>query len=219
MHARFGSGLCILRAPIMQIECLTPSIDWRVFNTLVFTSAAAVQAFSALSDERHFDCYAVGGTTAKAARDIGLSVVDCDGTATDLVETVIAAKVTGRVLYLRGEHVSDDIAATFACTGIEVQSAVVYRQCAMPLALDAVSLLKSDTPVIIPLMSKRSVTLLFDQVQPTAPVFPVAMSANVAAMVPDAYSETLRIAQKPSLDAVLEEVAKQINDVKRLEGH
>jgi uroporphyrinogen-III synthase len=95
---------------------------------------------------------------------------------------------------------------------------IVYRQRAELLSAEADALLQGDEPVILPLMSARSSRLLFNQVQPTAPMFMAAISENVAATVPDAFSSTLRTALKPKADAILDEVAKQIRDVKRLEG-
>ncbi|WP_120500503.1 uroporphyrinogen-III synthase [Roseovarius sp. EL26] len=218
LHARFGSDLPVLRAPVMQIEHLTPSIDWRGVTTLLFTSHVAVQAFALLTDDRHFECYAVGGATAKAARDIGLSVVDCDGTAADLVNRVLADKAAGPLLYMRGEHISDDIAASLTRSGVTIQSVVAYEQHAVALTSEALTLLNGETPVILPLMSRRSAVLLFDQLHPTAPIFPVAISAKVATAVPEACVGTLRVAVKPSQNAVFDEVAKQISAVKRLEG-
>ena len=218
IHARFGAEYPTLRAPLMCMEPVTPKIDWLSFATLIFTSSFAVQAFAALTNARHFACFAVGETTAQTARDIGLKAIDCGGTAEKLIKTVLSADLPGAVLYLRGEHVSNDIAASLALFDIEVQSATIYRQISNPLSVAAVELLQSDRPVIIPLMSARSSELLFDQLCPSAQIFPVAISDKVAKTVPNAFSGSLRTALKPTLTAVLDEVAKQIRDVKRLEG-
>ncbi|SLN62928.1 uroporphyrinogen-III synthase [Roseovarius albus] len=216
--ARFGADLRILRAPAMRMEFLSPQVKWVSINTLVFTSHVAVQAFAALTDDRAFACYAVGSTTATAARAIGLDPVDCKGDAAELVKVLLAARPQLPALYLRGEHVSEDIAAKLDQSGITVQSAIVYRQHAKRLTSEAKDLLQSANPVIVPLMSARSSRLLFDQANPAAQIYPVAISNKVAATVPEAYSAQLRTALKPNLQAVLDEVAKQIRDVKRLEG-
>lgn len=218
LMARFVSDLRTVRAPVMRMEFLSPQVGWASIKTLIFTSHVAVRAFAALTDERAFACYAVGSTTAKAARKIGLDPVDCNGDAAALIEILLEAKPESPALYLRGEHMSVDITVALDQAGIQVQSAVVYRQKAERLTPEASSLLQSDCPVIVPLMSARSSRLLFDQVDPAAQIYPVAISDKVAGTVPEAYSTHLRTAQNPNLEAVLDEVAKQIRDVKRLEG-
>lgn len=123
-------GLEALAMPLFEIEPL----DWECpaadrFDGLLLTSANAVRyGGPALDLLRALPIYAVGETTAAAARETGFEIASCgDGGVDELLETVPPAL---RLLHLCGEH---RIAPTVERTITAIE---VYRSVERPLVDD-----------------------------------------------------------------------------------
>lgn len=214
---RLGPDVAIEVSPLMRIEpvCDTlPSLDG--VGALAVTSAHAIPVVAATPGAAVLPCYCVGTATAWAARDAGLAPIDAGGTAGTLAQRILADAPPGKVLYPRGEHVASDLAQTLSRAGLETHDIIVYRQTALPLTMAARSLLAAESPVILPLFSPRSARLPFETVTPRAPIFVAAMSARVAAAVPQATH--IRIAETPDAEAMLDCIAALASEAKRVES-
>ena len=179
LAARFGDRVDLCLSPLMNIvlDARLPYLDG--IRTLIFTSANGVAAYMAAQGPKTLPCYTVGDATAHAAQEAGLRATSAGGDAEALIARIIADHAPGPMLHLRGAHARGDIAERLSAQGCPVSQAIVYHQYAQPLSDHAASLLQGDRPVILPLFSPRSATLLANATI-TAPVYVVAMSSNVA---------------------------------------
>ena len=218
VRARLGCGVRVVLSPLMQIEYQGSLPPLAGVRTLIFTSQHGVQAFAALTDQRDFDCYAVGNATADVARQLGLRIKSCQGDGQGLIAQVIADNAAVRCLHIRGEHAAVDIAKLLNQAGIETDTAILYRQIGLALEPQAAELLRGEKPVILPLFSPRSAKLFFQQFQPGAPLMVAAISEQVAQTVRETSVSALRVATRPDADAMLEAIDALCNEAKRLEG-
>lgn len=118
-------GMEVIACPLFGIE----PVEWSVpgpgdFDGLLLTSANAVrQAGSGLERLRQLPVHAVGGATATAARELGLSVETVG--ESDIVALLAMLPPGNRLLHLAGEDHRDP--------GDErIDRRIVYRSAAIP---------------------------------------------------------------------------------------
>jgi len=184
------------------LDARLPNLDG--IRTLIFTSANGVAAYLAAQGPKTLPCYTVGDATAHAAQEAGLRATSAGGDAEALIARIMADNAPGPMLHLRGAHARGDIAERLSAQGCPVSQAIVYHQHAQPLSDQAASLLLGDRPVILPLFSPRSATLLANATI-TAPVYVVAMSSNVADSVRFPVEQGV-IAPHPDFENVTEAI-------------
>lgn len=198
-------GTAVVISPVLEIRHL----DWAPpprADFAVLTSAHAAPALARLPLVPGAPVYGVGPATAKAIREAGFTPVVGDGTADDLQDLVAAEAPQGTGVYLRGRHVSGDLAAGLRALGVEVAEAVVYDQREVPLTPEALAVLTGEGASILPLFSARSARLVADQVPAPGPgVRIVAMSAAVAAAWPFDGS-AVSVTSAPTADAMRDSV-------------
>lgn len=120
-----------------------------------------------------------------------------------------AARLPRRLLYLRGRHVTGDVAETLSTLGIPTDEAVVYDQIACPLSEEAVTLLAQPGPVLIPVFSTRSARALAPMLEKTAASLLIAaISPAVASALPVHSAEMMAVALRPDAEAVLDRIAQ-----------
>ena len=205
LAARFGDsvGFCISPAMDIVLDPRLPDLDG--IRTLVFTSANGVAAYVGAHGPRTLPCYTVGDATAHAAEEAGLRATSAGGDAEALIARIIEDGAQGPMLHLRGAHSRGDIAERLSALGCPVSQAIVYTQHAQPLTAQARALLQSDTPVILPLFSPRSATLLGTG-PVAAPIYAVAMSRNVADSI-GFQVEHCVVAHHPDFENMTEAIA------------
>lgn len=171
--AMLGPGPVVI-APILRIVPVDHDrARIAAAKGLVFTSAHAVPAGGT---GRGRPAYCVGMATADAARTAGFEVIVGGGDLEGLLPLLARADVAP--LHLHGRHLT---------AGSDVPGLVVYDQLPQRLTQQALDLLASRAPVILPLFSARSALLLAHALAgATAPLRPVAISAAVA----NAWSKT-----------------------------
>lgn len=130
-------GLQPVVGPLLEIEPLAPPLpDLDRFAALAFTSPNGVQAFCGLTPRRDRHVFAVGDTTAQAARDAGFaSVRSAAGDLAALARLLAAEPRHHSLLVPQAETPAGDLATALAAAGaqgIRVQTLVVYR--AKPVA-------------------------------------------------------------------------------------
>lgn len=170
-------GFCI--SPLMDIRFDPRLPDLSGIKTLIFTSTNGVAAYVEANGPRSLPCYTVGDATARAAREAGMQTISAGGNADSLVARILEDQATGPMLHLRGAHARGEIAERLSGQGCPVSQAIVYSQHALPLTAQAQSLLAGEKPVILPLFSPRTATLMgagpFD-----APIYVITISEAVA---------------------------------------
>ena len=173
-----GRRLPVVISPILAIRRTGVLPDLDNYATIVFTSGNGVRAAletAGLSGRR---IATVGQRTAEIAHAAGASAVSLG----DNVKAFLSAAggLAGPVLFCRGAHTRGNLAERLRQAGLSVDEAVIYDQEALPLSVAARSLLSGETPVIAPVFSPRSASLLAGYGVFNAPITIVAMSRNVA---------------------------------------
>jgi uroporphyrinogen-III synthase len=116
-------------APLMATEAIAWTLPESLPAAVMLTSAFAAR----LADNAavlHLPAFAVGGATARAAREAGFSDVrEGGGTAQALVDGAAAAGITS-LLHLAGE----DLTPVRVPAGLRVLTRTVYRARLLPLA-------------------------------------------------------------------------------------
>lgn len=113
------------------------SIEPRPFDTniagaqaLLFTSSNGVHGFAAQSSERGVPAFAVGESTAAAARAAGFQRVNsADGDVVALAH-LVQAKLdphAGMLVHVSGRHVAGDLAQTLRGAGFHIERRVAYE--------------------------------------------------------------------------------------------
>lgn len=199
-------------SPLIAPEFLRPSLPVGDFAAVVLTSETGVEAarrISATGVPLPKRAFCVGDHTAAAARDAGFAASSAAGDASDLVAHIVSAAPQGRLLLLRAQDSAGDLQNRLISAGIETLSAIVYRQVAQPLTVEAAALLQGAAPVILPIFSPRSARLLTARLRliaVKAPLWVVALS-NAVAEAFDFPAELTKVAQRPDSAAMCHALA------------
>jgi len=203
LRAAVGPGVPVLVSPVMRIETETGAApDLSGVRTLILTSAHA-GPLDTVAMRPDVTCYCVGAATAAAARAKGVRAIEAGGTVERLLERLADDAPPGPIHYLRGAHVSADLAGILAQAGLDVTQTIVYRQVEVPLDAGARDLLGGSAPVILPLFSARSARLVFSVGPVRAPLLVAAISDSVAREVPFGRAGRLVIADAPTTGSMI----------------
>lgn len=210
LRRRFGAEIRIVSSPLLAPRLLSPLLPDGPFRAVVFTSETAVVAYSALSPPDRGLAWCVGDATAAAARAAGFEVRSAGGDAATLLAAIRAAGTDGPLLHARGREVAANVADALNSAGIETFEAVVYSQEPQPLGPAARELLDQPGPVLLPLFSPRSATLL-SAIAASAPFRPplwiAAMSPAVAWAADALRPGRLEVARHPDAGAMVDAIA------------
>ncbi len=117
-------------APLIETRPLAASLDLAGVAVLAFTSAAGVGAFAALSPIRSLPAYAVGESTAQAARRADFAdVASADGDVAALAGLIIAERgmIRGAVLHAGAASPAGELVADLARAGVPAKFIAVYE--------------------------------------------------------------------------------------------
>ncbi|UWP98492.1 uroporphyrinogen-III synthase [Aliiroseovarius crassostreae] len=168
-EAAFGGAIPAVLSPVLEIVPVGPWPDLSRYASALLTSVHGVRGD--LSGKR---AYCVGSRTARVAAAAGASVDCIVPDADSLMRKDLNPDLP--MVYLRGAHVSTDLAAHFGC-----EEQVVYDQVHRPLSKPALDLIGGERRVILPLFSPRSARLVAKEIPKDRPgVTVIAMSDAVA---------------------------------------
>lgn len=207
--ARFGDRIKAIISPLMKATFLYPTLPEIACTAVIFTSETGVAAAKRLQDAGHelpHKAICVGSHTATAATLSGFSARSAGADAANLLALILAAApLDGPLLYLHGRDTSADIADALNSAGLETFSAMVYEQIAQSLTDPALAALASGQPIIVPLFSPRSATLLVAALKTPcpSPLLVVAMSQAVAIAAAPLRPFTIQIAATPDSESML----------------
>lgn len=193
-------GLECLISPLIAPRFLAP--DLPAHKALILTSETGALAARGLAPCRAF---CVGDRTAEVARSLGFDATSASGDAEALMALILSDPIAP-LLHLRGREARGDIAARLTAAGLPTHEAVVYAQEEQALTPEAVAALQGQTPVIAPLFSPRSATILAAEcarITARAPLRVVAMSQAVADAA-RALDPAPVISARPDGDSMLE---------------
>lgn len=211
LAARFGTRVRPVLSPLMAPSFLTPDLPEGPFAAVIFTSATGVTTALPVRAGLPARAFCVGQKTAEAARAAGFQPTSADGDAEALLSLILANPPAGRLLHLRGLEARGDLAGRLSAAGIPTIGLVTYRQDPQALSPEALALLQAPGPVILPLFSPRSATMLIRVLPPDAKamLYLAALSPTVAKAA-NFPSTRLITAARPDADAMLAAIAELI---------
>jgi uroporphyrinogen-III synthase len=125
-----AAGHDVLCEPMLEIRFLVGAeLDLTGAQAILFTSANGVRAFAAASPRRDMAVFAVGDSTAAAARDAGFGDVESAGGAVDDLARLVRERLRpedGPVLHVSGRDVAGDLSGRLSQAGFTVRRAVLY---------------------------------------------------------------------------------------------
>lgn len=160
-------GIDPIVSPVLDISFRARiDVDLTDVQALIFTSANGVRAWGPRRPERDLPVFAVGDSTADAARDIGFrKVYSAHGNVDDLAALIRrkAAPDKGELLHIRGIHVAGDLASALRPHGYKLRDAIGYGAIAVDtLGEEAIAAIVSGAPVSVLLHSARSAKTFLD---------------------------------------------------------
>lgn len=201
--ARLGAGPVVV-SPLLEILPVggVPSLDG--YAGVILTSENALLRTDPRWP-RQLPAYCVGARTAAVASAAGFTAHSAQGALANLVSLIYTLPPTGRLLYLRGRHVTGGIGQELTAHGFPTDEVVVYDQQLHTLSQAARDVLAQPGPVLIPVFSSRTAIALGAELKN------VSASLHIAAISP-AVVDTLavqsaariEVAQRPDAEAVLD---------------
>lgn len=206
-------GAVALVAPLLEVQILSLlPIDLQDVGALAFTSANGVRAFAAQSDERRVAVFAVGDSTAAAARAAGFSDVTSAAADVAALARLIAQKdrPEGAVVQIGAQEPAGDLAGALAGAGIATRRVDIYRT--VPRELSDADLVEVQSATLILVHSPRAAAVLrdayLDAMNPHAHF--LCLSAAVAAPLRTLERKGLHVAKAPNESALMAVLAARL---------
>jgi uroporphyrinogen-III synthase len=124
-----------LVAPVLEVHPLPALIDLGGVGALAFTSVNGVLAFADLCPDRGLPVFAVGDTTAQAARAAGFGlVVSAEGDVDDLARVIVSAtgRLAGAVLHPGAREPAGDLLGALNAASVTALAVAVYETRVLP---------------------------------------------------------------------------------------
>lgn len=203
VQMRWNRPLHVILSPLIRIEPVPVSTDLRNLNGIILTSANGVAAAKRLQLPANLTAWCVGQKTGALAKQAGFNPIIGPSDADALVQLVIKNAPTAEIAHVRGRHTRGDICVQLTQAGIMCIDVVAYDQVACALTDHARDKLKGKEPVVFPLFSPRTATILSGEGSFAAPTYIVAMSNAVKAAVSNLTNVKLEIAARPDEKAMV----------------
>ena len=162
MILKFQSlGHKISHLTLINIEGLKYEIlNYSEFKGIIFTSSNAIKFLDIKNIDKKIMCFCVGNATEKKARSVGFqNVIAADGNVNNLKELILQNfnSSEGKLLYISGEIVSNNLDQELASNGYTVKRVINYK--ANPIKKydeDFIKKLKEKMPDITYIYSQNS---------------------------------------------------------------
>ena len=128
---RFTSlGHKVSHLPVISIESLQyTEPDYSRFKGIIFTSANAIKNLNTLKIDKNIECFCVGNSTEKIAKQSGFKNIFCaEGNVNNLKEIILQNfdKKSGSIIYISGELISYNIDKDLINEGYSVTRLINY---------------------------------------------------------------------------------------------
>ncbi len=183
-------------------------------QAVIFTSANGVRAFAKLSDRRDLPVFAVGDSSARAAREAGFAKVESAAGDVDDLARLVAARLQpadGALFHGAARSLAGDLKGTLEGAGFTLRREVLYEtRTATDLSPTTRTALSHGEIDAATFFSPRTGQSFVDLVQKAdlagacASVDAVCLSAAVAEKLDVLPWRSIRIAAQPNQDALLE---------------
>lgn len=194
-------GFTAVVSPLLEVRTLAAEIDLTGVDALVFTSMNAVAAVATLIPDRARPVFAVGDATARAAREAGFALIRSAAGDLTALAALIGQKARGlTLLHPAAAQPAGDLAALVG-DDARVRSVVVYETAPTgarpPDAWNAVLI-----------HSPRAARVLAEASPDVRDRLACAISAAAAAPLSALGFDEVRIAARPTEDALLDTLGK-----------
>jgi len=205
-------GLEVMVEPLLDITPVPgATVDLNGVQAILVTSANGVRALANTVARRDLPVWAVGEATAAEARRVGFGRVESAGGDVESLAALVAARVdptAGTLLHASGHDLAGELASLLLGRGFAVRRAVLYD--ARPV--------KSFSPALIEALRGRTLDLALFFSPRTAATFvrlarsagldgaavrAYALSAAVAGALASLPWQTVRVAERPTQEALL----------------
>ena len=123
-------GHKVSHMPVIQIEKIEyEKINFQDYKAIIFTSANAIKFLDTKFIDKKIICFCVGDSTEKKARSIGFqNVITAEGNVRALQELILQnfTSAHGKMLYISGEIISNDLDKNLVKLGYNVKRVINY---------------------------------------------------------------------------------------------
>jgi len=159
---RFKSlGHKVSHLPVIKIENVNhDKVNFDEFDGIIFTSANAIKNLNTSKINKQINCFCVGSSTEKAAKQNGFQNIYCaDGNVNNLKEVILQNfdQKKGNLLYVSGEIISSNLDKDLISEGYKVKRIINYSVTPIEEASDEfIRDLKSSIPDMVYVYSENS---------------------------------------------------------------
>ena len=159
---RFKSlGHKVSHLPVIKIQNVNhDKVNFDEFSGIIFTSANAVKNLITSSINKQINCFCVGSSTEKVAKQNGFQNIFCaDGNVNNLKEVILQNfdQKNGSLLYVSGEIISSNLDKDLISEGYKVKRIINYSVAPIEEASDEfIRDLKSSIPDMVYVYSENS---------------------------------------------------------------
>ena len=159
---RFKSlGHKVSHLPVIKIENVNhDKVNFDEFGGIIFTSANAVKNLNTSNINKKINCFCVGSSTEKVAKQNGFQNIFCaDGNVNNLKEVILQNfdQKKGNLLYVSGEIISSNLDKDLISEGYKVKRIINYSVAPIEEASDEfIRDLKSSIPDMVYVYSENS---------------------------------------------------------------
>ena len=159
---RFKSlGHKVSHLPVIKIENVNhDKVNFDEFGGIIFTSANAVKNLNTSNINKQINCFCVGSSTEKVAKQNGFQNIFCaDGNVNNLKEVILQNfdQKKGNLLYVSGEIISSNLDKDLISEGYKVKRIINYSVAPIEEASDEfIRDLKSSIPDMVYVYSENS---------------------------------------------------------------
>lgn len=205
----------VVIAPLFQPRFLAIPQPDPAPSAVIFTSETGVDgAVAAGHTGQGRTAFCVGSRTAQAAKEAGYVAHDAQGDWRDLAALIQAHCPRGPLAFFCAVEAQAHLQSALDSAGYQVQRLEAYAQVPQDFAEDAQAILAQDAPVILPVFSPRSASVLSAHVQQAAaPLWLAAISAASAAAF-TAQTHGQIVADRPNAAAMLLAITKLLQELR-----
>tara|TARA_Y100001970_G_scaffold209549_1_gene255490 strand:+ start:88 stop:786 length:699 start_codon:yes stop_codon:yes gene_type:complete len=154
-------GHKVSHMPVIQIEKVKyKKINFLDYKAIIFTSANALKFLDTNLIDKKISCFCVGNVTEKKALNLGFqNVITAEGNVRNLKELILQNfnYSDGRMLYISGENISNELDKDLAGQGYNIKRVVNYvSKPNHKLDENFVNKLKSNMPEVVYIYSLNS---------------------------------------------------------------
>jgi len=201
-------------APVIEVVFHdSPPLSLDGIQAVLFTSQNGVRAFAAADQRRDRRAFAVGHSTAEAARAIGFDDVESADGNSILLARHVAARLTpddGALLHIAGTSVAGDLSGTLESAGFTVRRAELYEARPVDHLPEAAASALRQADVAGALFFSPRTAKVFARLVTAAGLrsglrgmTALCLSTAVADRLGDGVWGAVRIARRPELPALL----------------